>query len=50
MLLRMGQFEERMEVSKGVMGCSVEPFELLLPIPAQEIEVSNGLLIQNPGY
>lgn len=50
MLLRIGQLKERMEASKGNKGCSVEPNELLFPVPEQEIEVSNGMLIQNPGY
>jgi starch-binding outer membrane protein, SusD/RagB family len=50
MLMRMNRFRERMEASKGTMGCSVEDHELLLPIPDQEIEVSDGMLIQNPGY
>jgi hypothetical protein len=37
-------------LAKGDKGCSVEPFELLFPIPVQEIEVSNGMLKQPPGY
>jgi hypothetical protein len=39
-----------MEASKGAKGCTVEPNELLLPIPQAEIELSNGVLTQNPGY
>jgi hypothetical protein len=50
MLLRIGKFKERMEAAKGAKGCTVEPHELLYPIPQSEIEVSNGMLTQNPGY
>ncbi len=50
MLMRMNRFKERMEASKGEMGCSVEPYELLLPLPQQEIELADGMLTQNPGY
>jgi hypothetical protein len=50
MLLRIGQFKERMETAKAYAGVTVEPFELLLPIPQQEIILSQGLLTQNPGY
>jgi hypothetical protein len=49
-LLRTGRFKTRMEASKGAKGCTVEPNELLLPIPQAEIELSNGVLTQNPGY
>jgi starch-binding outer membrane protein, SusD/RagB family len=50
MLLRTGQFKERMEASKAYAGVTVEPYELLLPIPQQEIELSNHVLVQTPGY
>jgi hypothetical protein len=50
MLLRIRQFKECMEAAKGDEGCKVEPYELLLPIPKREIELSNNVLIQNPGY
>jgi starch-binding outer membrane protein, SusD/RagB family len=50
MLLRMEQFRERMEAAKGGEGCTVEPYELLFPIPQQEIEISDGVLVQNLGY
>jgi len=50
MLLRTGRFIERMEIAKDFAGCKVEPHELLLPIPQSEIELSNGILTQNPGY
>jgi starch-binding outer membrane protein, SusD/RagB family len=50
MLLRIGQFKDRMEAAKAYAGVIVEPHELLFPIPQQEIELSNHVLIQNPGY
>jgi hypothetical protein len=46
----MDRFKERMEASKGEMGCSVQPNELLFPIPEDEIELGDGMLTQNPGY
>jgi hypothetical protein len=49
-LLRTGRFKERMEAAKSYAGVTVEPHELLLPIPPNEIEVSNHVLTQNPGY
>jgi hypothetical protein len=49
-LLRTGRFKERMETAKAYAGVTVEPHELLLPIYSQEIELSNHVLIQNPGY
>jgi hypothetical protein len=45
-----GKLKERMEAAKGAKGCTVEPHELLYPIPQAEIDVSNNMLIQNPGY
>jgi hypothetical protein len=50
MLLRIGKFKERMEAAKGAKGCTVEPHELLMPIPQEEIELANYVLTQNPGY
>jgi hypothetical protein len=50
MLLRTGQFKLRMETAKRDEGCTVEDYEWLLPIPKKEVELSNGMLIQNPGY
>lgn len=50
MLLRTKQFKERMEKAKEYAGVTVEPHELLLPIPQQEIVLSNNILIQNSGY
>jgi hypothetical protein len=50
MLLRMGEFKERMEAAKAYAGVSVEAHELLFPIPQMEIEVTNGMITQNPGY
>lgn len=49
-LLRTGRFKERMKAAKAYAGVTVEPHELLLPIPQNEIEVSNHVLTQNPGY
>lgn len=49
-LLRTGQFKTRMELAKGAKGCTVEPYELLFPIPQTEIELSNKKLTQNTGY
>lgn len=49
-LLRTDQFKIRMEHSKGSQGCTVEPYELLFPVPQTEIELSNKKLTQNQGY
>jgi hypothetical protein len=49
-LLRTNRFKECMEKAKAYAGVTVEPHELLLPIPQMEIELSNGDLTQNPGY
>lgn len=49
-LLRTDRFADRMEKAKAYAGVTVEPYELLLPIPQTEIELSNKVLIQNPGY
>jgi hypothetical protein len=49
-LLRTDRFKSRMEAVKGSKGCTVEPHELLYPIPQNEIDVSNNMLSQNPGY
>ena len=49
-LLRTNRFKECMETAKTYAGVTVESHELLLPIPQQEIELSNGDLTQNPGY
>lgn len=50
MLLRTGQFKARMEAAKAYAGVSVEPHELLFPIPEFEINSTNGMITQNPGY
>ena len=50
MLLRMRQFKERIETAKAYAGVTVEPWEWLLPIPQQEVVLSNNLITQNPGY
>jgi hypothetical protein len=49
-LLRTGRFKERMEIAKQYAGVLVQSYQLLLPVPIQEINVSNGLITQNPGY
>jgi starch-binding outer membrane protein, SusD/RagB family len=49
-LLRTDRFKTRMEAAKGSKGCTVEPHELLYPIPQSEIDVSVNMLTQNPGY
>jgi starch-binding outer membrane protein, SusD/RagB family len=49
-LLRTDRFKTRMEAAKGSKGCTVEPHELLYPIPQAEINVSVNMLTQNPGY
>jgi hypothetical protein len=49
-LLLTDRFKTRMEKAKASQGCTIEPHELLLPIPYDEIAVSNGMLTQNPGY
>jgi hypothetical protein len=49
-LLRTDRFKSRMEAAKGSKGCTVEPHELLYPIPQAEIDVSNNMITQNPGY
>jgi tetratricopeptide (TPR) repeat protein len=49
-LLRTDRFKERMETAKAYAGVTVQPYELLLPIPATEIELSNHVLTQNPDY
>jgi len=46
-LIRTGRFIDRMT---DVKGASVDEDELLLPIPSNEIDLSNGLIEQNPGY
>jgi starch-binding outer membrane protein, SusD/RagB family len=49
-LLRTNRFADQMEKAKAYAGVTVEPYEWLLPIPQQEIELSNHVLTQNPGY
>jgi starch-binding outer membrane protein, SusD/RagB family len=49
-LLRTNRFKEQMEKAKAYAGVTVEPYELLLPIFKDEIELSNHVLTQNPGY
>ncbi len=49
-LLRTGRFINRMNSAKAYANVTVQPYQLLLPIPASEIELSNHVLTQNPGY
>jgi hypothetical protein len=50
-LLRTGRFIERMNSAKQYAGViDVQPYQLLFPIPLQDINASNGLITQNPGY
>jgi starch-binding outer membrane protein, SusD/RagB family len=49
-LLRTNRFIERMAKAKDYEKVTVQPYQLLLPIPASEIELSNHVLTQNPGY
>ncbi|RMG88697.1 MAG: RagB/SusD family nutrient uptake outer membrane protein [Bacteroidetes bacterium] len=49
-LIRFGVAEEVLSAFATSEGYSFAPTDLLLPIPQGEINVSNGLLTQNPGY
>lgn len=49
-LLRTDRFKTQMEAAKGAKGCTVEAYEVLLPIPQTEIELSNKKITQNTGY
>lgn len=50
MLLRTGQFIERMNSAKAYVPVNVKPYQQVLPIPIDEIRLSNNILTQNPGY
>jgi hypothetical protein len=50
MLLRTGQLKDRMEKAKAYANVTVEPYQWLFPVPLQELEISNNVLTQNPGY
>ncbi len=49
-LLRFGVAEAVLSDHADEMGYVFSPRALLLPIPAREINLSGGLLTQNPGY
>ncbi|QWX84932.1 RagB/SusD family nutrient uptake outer membrane protein [Cellulophaga sp. HaHaR_3_176] len=49
-LLRFGVAVDVLSAHSTEMGYSFDPRKLLLPIPAREINISGGLLTQNPGY
>lgn len=49
-LIRMGKANEVMSAFAASNGLNFSNNDLLLPIPQKEINVSNGVLTQNPGY
>ena len=49
-LIRFGVADSVLGAFAAAEGFSYEPTDLLLPIPQAEINVSNNLLTQNPGY
>lgn len=49
-LLRTGRALDVMNAQGADQGFTVPSYRLLYPIPQREIDVSNGLLKQNPGY
>jgi len=49
-LLRFNVAESVLSAHSVEMGYIFSPRALLLPIPAREINISDGLLTQNPGY
>lgn len=49
-LIRMGEAENTLGTFSTNNGLSFSSTDLLLPIPQREINLSNGLLTQNPGY
>jgi hypothetical protein len=49
-LVRMGMASSVLSAFATSEGYSYEPTDVLLPIPQAEIDVSQGLLIQNAGY
>tara|TARA_R110000744_G_scaffold96992_5_gene187443 strand:+ start:3936 stop:5378 length:1443 start_codon:yes stop_codon:yes gene_type:complete len=49
-LLRFGVAESVLSAHSAEMGYVFDARKLLLPIPAREINISGGLLTQNPGY
>ena len=49
-LIRFGVANDVLTSFAEVNGYSFAPTDLLLPIPQREINLSNGVLTQNPGY
>ncbi|MEM1324999.1 MAG: RagB/SusD family nutrient uptake outer membrane protein [Bacteroidota bacterium] len=49
-LIRFGKAESVLSAFAAAEGYNFAPTDLLLPIPQNEINVSNGELSQNPGY
>jgi hypothetical protein len=49
-LVRLGMAQEVFSAFSIATGGSYSSTDLLLPIPQREINLSNGLLTQNPGY
>ena len=49
-LKRFGVAQEVLSAFSADNGHDFQAFELLLPIPAAEISISQGILTQNPGY
>ncbi|MEO0405175.1 MAG: RagB/SusD family nutrient uptake outer membrane protein, partial [Bacteroidota bacterium] len=49
-LKRFGVAQEVLSAFSAANSHDFQAFELLLPIPAAEISISQGLLTQNPGY
>jgi hypothetical protein len=49
-LIRFGEAQSVLSAFSTVNGYSFSASDLLLPIPQREINLSNGLLTQNPGY
>ncbi len=49
-LKRFGVAQEVLSAFSEANNHDFQAFELLLPIPAAEIAISQGFLTQNPGY
>jgi len=49
-LIRFGVAESVLSAHATEMSYVFDARKLLLPIPAREINISGGLLTQNPGY
>ena len=53
-LLRWGIFVETIQNAQDpwldTPGANIQPHHVLMPVPAREVEISEGSIIQNPGY